>query len=65
MRNTPLSLDMVFIHADGTVYRVEENTEPFSERGIPSGAPVRYVLEVLAGTARRIGLAPGDRVELN
>lgn len=64
MKNTPLSLDMIFIHENGSVYRVEQRTEPFSERSIPSGAPVRYVLEVLAGTARKIELKPGDRVRL-
>ena len=65
MKNTILSLDMVFIHQDGTVYRIEQRTEPYSERNIPSGAPVRYVLEVNAGTAKRIGLKPGDKVRLN
>lgn len=64
MKNTPLSLDMIFIHEDGSVYRVEQRTEPYSERNIPSGAPVRYVLEVLAGTARKIELRPGDKVRL-
>ena len=33
-----------------------------SERIIPSGGPVRAVLEVVAGTARKLGIAPGDRV---
>jgi uncharacterized membrane protein (UPF0127 family) len=64
MKNTPLSLDIVFIHANGTVARIARSTAPFSERNIPSGAPVRYVLEVVAGTADRIGLAGGDIVRL-
>ena len=29
---------------------------------IPSGGPVRAVLEVIGGTARKLGIAPGDRV---
>jgi uncharacterized membrane protein (UPF0127 family) len=62
MRNTYVSLDMIFIRADGTIARIAENTEPLSERIISSGGPVRGVLEVVAGTARRLGLAPGDRV---
>jgi uncharacterized membrane protein (UPF0127 family) len=64
MRNTVLSLDMVFIHADGTVYRIERDTEPYSLTPIPSGADVRYVLEVLGGTSERIGLKPGDHADL-
>jgi uncharacterized membrane protein (UPF0127 family) len=62
MRNTYISLDMIFIRGDGTIARIAENTEPLSERIISSGVPVLAVLEVVAGTARRLGLAPGDRV---
>ncbi|MGE3645507.1 MAG: DUF192 domain-containing protein [Beijerinckiaceae bacterium] len=63
MRNTYLPLDMLFIDARGRVVNVAENTEPLSEETIPSAAPVLSVLEVNAGTARRIGLKAGDRVE--
>jgi uncharacterized protein len=62
MRNTYVSLDMIFIAADGRVVRVAERTEPLSETTIASGVPVAAVLEVVAGTAERIGLKAGDRV---
>jgi len=62
MKNTYISLDMIFIRADGRVLRVAENTEPFSTRIIASGGPVKGVLEVVAGTARKYGIEPGDRV---
>ena len=62
MRNTYISLDMVFIRADGIVHRVEARTEPFSERVIASRGDVAAVLELKAGTAERLGLKPGDRV---
>ena len=62
MRNTFISLDMIFIRADGRILRIAENTEPLSERIIDSGGPVRGVLEVVAGTAKKLGIAPGDRV---
>jgi len=62
MRNTYISLDMVFIRADGTVHRIEKGTQPFSERVIASGGDVLAVLEIRAGIADRIGLKPGDRV---
>jgi hypothetical protein len=42
--------------------RIEESAKPESDRLIPSGAPVRAVLEVIAGTARQLGIKPGDRV---
>jgi uncharacterized membrane protein (UPF0127 family) len=62
MKNTYVSLDMIFIRADGRILRIAENTEPMSERIISSGGPVKGVLEVVAGTARKLGIAPGDRV---
>jgi uncharacterized protein len=62
MKNTYVPLDMIFIRADGTILRIAENTVPLSEALVPSGGPVRAVLEVVAGTARRLGIAPGDRV---
>jgi uncharacterized membrane protein (UPF0127 family) len=62
MKNTYVSLDMLFIRDDGRIARIAERTEPMSERIIASGVPVRAVLEVVAGTARKLGIAPGDRV---
>ncbi len=62
MHNTYLSLDMIFIRGDGRILRIAENTQPMSDRLIPSGGSVRAVLEVIAGSARKFGLTPGDRV---
>jgi uncharacterized protein len=62
MKNTYVSLDMIFIRADGRILRIAENTEPMSTRIIASGGPVAGVLEVVAGTAKKLGIAPGDRV---
>jgi uncharacterized protein len=62
MKNTYIPLDMLFIRGDGRILRIAENTEPLSERNIPSGGPVRAVLEVIGGTAKKLGIAAGDRV---
>lgn len=62
MRNTYIPLDMVFIRSNGTIHRIEERTEPFSERIIASHGPVSAVLELAAGEAQRLGLKPGDTV---
>ena len=62
MQNTYISLDMIFIRGDGRILRIAESTEPLSTLIIPSNGPVRAVLEVIAGTARKYGIAPGDRV---
>jgi uncharacterized membrane protein (UPF0127 family) len=62
MKNTYIPLDMIFIRADGRILRIAENTEPLSTRIIPSGGLAKGVLEVIAGTAQKYGIAPGDRV---
>ena len=63
MRNTVAPLDMVFINGDGRVRHIAENTAPQSLAIIPSQGPVRATLELAAGTARRLDIRPGDRVE--
>ena len=62
MKNTYISLDMIFIREDGIVHWIERDTVPYSKAIISSGGPVRAVLEVAAGTAVRIGVKPGDVV---
>lgn len=62
MKNTILSLDMLFIRADGTIESIAAGTEPGSLASIRSGEPVTGVLELNAGTARRLGIEVGDRV---
>lgn len=62
MKNTLLSLDMLFIRGDGTVERVARNTQPLSTDRISSGGPVTGVLELNAGFARRWRVEPGTPV---
>lgn len=63
MKNTYLSLDMIFISRNGSVTHVAADTEPLSERIISSNGPAFAVLEVNAGIAAKIGLKVGDRVQ--
>ncbi|WP_342149444.1 DUF192 domain-containing protein [Methylorubrum sp. SB2] len=63
MKNTYLPLDMVFIRSDGSIARIAADTEPLSTQIIPSGEPVLSVLELNAGTAAKLGIRAGDRVE--
>jgi uncharacterized membrane protein (UPF0127 family) len=62
MKNTFIPLDMIFIRADGRILRIAENTEPQSTKIISSGGLAKGVLEVIGGTARKYGIATGDRV---
>ena len=61
MKNTFVSLDMIFIRADGRILRIAQNTEPLSAIAIPSGGIVKGVLELIGGTAKTYGIVPGDR----
>ena len=62
MKNTPLSLDIVFVRPNGTIARIAANTTPMSEDLIPSGEPVLAVLEVKAGIMQQLGIVVGDRL---
>ena len=62
MKDTLISLDMIFIDARGAVVNIAEKTVPLSTATITSNGPVLAVLEVNAGTAARLGIQPGDRV---
>ena len=62
MKNTYISLDMIFIGYGGEIRRVVEGTKPLSLDSISSNGPARGVLEVPAGTAARLGIRPGGRV---
>ena len=63
MKNTLIPLDMVFIAADGTVRHVHPNAVPLSTDSIPSQFPVRAVLEINGGSARLLGIKPGDKIK--
>jgi uncharacterized membrane protein (UPF0127 family) len=61
MKNTVLSLDMLFIRPDGTVSYIARDTEPYSTKRISSGGAVAGVLELKAGSARRWRVERGTR----
>ncbi|WP_343224041.1 DUF192 domain-containing protein [Nitratireductor kimnyeongensis] len=61
MQNTPLSLDLLFISADGEVRAIAPGT-PFSTASISPNVESQFVLELLAGTAQKMGIEVGDRL---
>ena len=60
MKNTYISLDILFIRADGTVSSIARDTEPLSLRSVASAEPVSFVLELAAGVTASLGIEPGD-----
>jgi uncharacterized membrane protein (UPF0127 family) len=59
MKNTLIPLDMIFADATGTVTRVHANAIPGDLTPIDGGDGVRFVLEINAGLAGKLGIAPG------
>lgn len=62
MKDTPLSLDLLFFDDDGALLGAAHDAAPLSPRQILSPPDTRYVLELRAGTARRLRLRPGARL---
>jgi len=56
MKNTPVSLDIIFIGGDGCILNIVESTTPMSNQRYRSSGPVKYVVEVRAGFAKRFQL---------
>lgn len=63
MKNTPRSLDIIYINAAHAVVSIARNTTPFSEENLPSRKSAQFVLEVNGGFCQRHGITEGDRVE--
>jgi uncharacterized membrane protein (UPF0127 family) len=62
MKNTYVPLDMVFARADGTVVNVVSDTVPQTLNSHVSSEPARFVLELNAGTARKLGIGQRSRL---
>lgn len=62
MKNTPLSLDIIFVGPDGRIANIAADTVPYSLDSVISEGPASAVLELRAGRAKALGIVPGDRV---
>ena len=67
MKNTKIPLDMLFFDADRRLVSVQHDVPPCTADPCPpysSGAPARYVLELNAGQARKLGVTPGEELKI-
>jgi uncharacterized membrane protein (UPF0127 family) len=62
MKNTVISLDIIFVRSNGTIESIAENTVPYSTDPVVSGEPVAAVLELRGGLTAELGIAAGDKV---
>lgn len=61
MKNTPSSLDILFIDASGQIISIEQGV-PFSEKKIQSPGLVVGALEIRGGEAANLGIVPGFHI---
>jgi len=67
MKNCLIDLDIIFMADDGTVVKAVTMRAPKPDEPLKyysSGSAIKYALEVQAGTARKLGLAIGQKIEL-
>lgn len=62
MKNTYIPLDMVFARRDGSVTNIAHDTVPLSEESVSSSEPAMFVLELNAGTTRRLAIDDDSRL---
>ena len=62
MKNTVISLDILFLNPNGRIVKIQKNAKPLSLANIPSYAKVKWVLELNAGVAAKLDLQPGYRL---
>lgn len=63
MKNTYISLDIIYVGADRRIVNIAKNTTPFSEEGVPSEGLAQFVVEVVAGFSDKYGIKAGDKIE--
>jgi hypothetical protein len=62
MKNTLVPLDMLFVDANGRVFKVVRKAPPLSLEPIPSDGLTVGVIEIGGGRADAMGIEPGDKV---
>ncbi len=62
MKNTPVSLDIIYVDAGWRIVSIQRNTTPFSEETLPSDGPARYVIEVNGGFTDLYGIQARDSI---
>jgi uncharacterized membrane protein (UPF0127 family) len=62
MKNTVISLDILFLNPNGKIVKIHKNAQPLSLVSIPSHTKVKWVLELNAGVAAKLDLQPGYRL---
>jgi len=65
MKNTIMSLDIIYVNAKFEIVKIYKHTIPFSENSLPSEKPAKYVVEVIAGFTDKFGIKEGDKISFS
>jgi uncharacterized membrane protein (UPF0127 family) len=63
MKNTEISLDIIYLNAEKKIISFQKNAKPLDESSLPSEGPAQYVFEINGGQADALGMQVGDRME--
>jgi len=63
MKNTIMSLDIMFVNENKEIVKIHKSTTPFSEKSLPSEKKSMYVVEVVAGFSDKYGVSEGDKID--
>lgn len=63
MKNTRISLDIIYIGSDNKIINIQKNAKPFDETSLPSDGPSQYVLEIKGGLSDAWKLEIGDVID--
>jgi uncharacterized membrane protein (UPF0127 family) len=63
MKNTILSLDIIFVSENNEIVKIQKKAKPYSLESIPSGKPAKFVVEVNGGFSDKYGIKEGDKIK--
>ena len=68
MKNTYLSLDIIFVNSNFEIIKIAKNAQPCTKDPCDkysSDSPIKYIVEVNGGFTEREGIEIGDKIKIN
>lgn len=62
MKNTMISLDIIYVGSDKKIVSIQKKAKPYSEESLPSFGNAQYVVEVNGGYCDKYGIQVGDTI---
>jgi len=62
MRNTLISLDIIYVNSNMEIVDFYPNTNPLDDTSLPSSDPAKYVVEINGGLCEKYEIEVGDQI---